>query len=54
MCTFLIFHIHLKVNSARLVQNVLNKSSRVLYLVFLNKFIFFKIIAKIFVWYHFK
>ena len=41
LCAFLKFHTHLKVNSARLFQNLFNKSSRVLNLVFSKKWNFY-------------
>ena len=40
LCTFLKFHAHLEVNSARLFQNVFSKCSRVLNLVFSKKWNF--------------
>ena len=40
LCTFLKFHTHLEVNSARLFQNVFSKCSRVLNLVFSKNGIF--------------
>ena len=40
LCTFLKFHTHLEVNSARLIQNVFSKCSRVLNLVFSRKWNF--------------
>ena len=40
LCTFLKFHTHLEVNSARLFQNVFSKCSRVLNLVFYKNGIF--------------
>ena len=40
LCTFLKFHPHLEVNSARLFQNVFMKCSRVLNLVFSKKWNF--------------
>ena len=37
LCTFLKFHAHVEINSARLFQTVFNKCSRVLNLVFSRK-----------------